>query len=211
VSTILERTQIESLDPPQERDWTSTIASFVLEDGTLRLYPLPDTSAHYYLESGPVLIEAAKQNAGVDQLPLHEWTQEFPQAGFHIDVPQKQVAFWGAYERGAVEYIAPSWAGWEVIWLKDNFEYQLERTEGRLTFPMRSTEDLLEQITSLLLQDAKSSMVDAILKMAEEDREMGHDVQINPHALRDDPLELSLEVRQRILGNAISRWKATKQ
>ena len=210
VSTTLERTPIETLDPPQQLDWTSAVASFVLEDGTLRLFPLPNPDAHEYLESGPVLIEAAQAGTGYDQLPLHEWKQEFPNAGFHIDVPKKEVAFWGAYERGGVDFVVPAWEGWNVIWLKDNYEYQLERTEGRLTLPMRSAEDLLEHLTSLLLQGAKPSMVDTILKLIEDERAKGYDVQVNSYALREDPLELSLEIKQQILMAAIAGWKSRK-
>jgi hypothetical protein len=102
------------------------------------------------------------------------------------------------------------WEGWEVLWLKDNFEYQLEHTNGRLTFPSRSTTEMLSHLEGLLLQETKSSMIDFILKRAEEDREKGHDVQINPYALRDDPLDLSPQVRQQILSAAIYAWKSRK-
>jgi hypothetical protein len=198
----------DTLDIPREKDWTALVASIVLEDGTMRLFPLIDLHAHDYLETGPSLIKTISPKSGFDTLPLEDWTKEFPRGGFHIDVAKKQVAFWGAYERGAVDYIVPAWDGWEVIWLQDNFEYQLARTEGRLTLPMRSTEAMLEAVTKLLLQEAHPSMVDMILRMAEEHRQKGQDVQINPNALRENPLELSLEVRQQILMAAIAGWKA---
>src|SRR5262249_9503139 len=140
----------------------------------------------WYLNRGEALVEMARQNPGVDKALLHETTQEFPRGGFHVDVAKKQLAFWASYDQNIVEVIRPLWANWEILWLKDDYEYQMKLAQGRLTFPTQSAEKLLAHLERTLMAGGSSGLK-SLLELIKEREDAGHNVQVNAYALRDDP------------------------
>lgn len=191
-----------SLAPPQERDWTDLVGSIRWGADWIRLYPMAgDVDAS--LASGPELLNAPEAAGGLTTLPLGEWAKSFPTGGFHIDVPSQIVEFWTARDAPDVLWrVSKHWADWTVRWHQDEFEFQLERTEG-LQFPGYTWAKLEKQIAEMLLYEPGRSGADTVRELAAQMGAEGQPVDINPWALRDDRLELSLEVRRKIVASAI--------
>lgn len=198
--------RVETFNPPNKPEYTHIVGSLRLEDNSLRLYPLSG-DLEWYLSRGPQLVEIARANPGLDSLPLHEWMTEFPQGGFHLDPVKKQVAFWTAHDQEIIERIRPFWDGWEFLWLKDRYEYQLEQAGARLTFPLSTVNERMSDIENILLAEYTSGLK-SLLELVKQKEEAGHQVEINPSALRDDPLVLEFSVKKQIFDRAVAAWKS---
>jgi hypothetical protein len=162
----------------------------------------------YPLALGPKLVEVAQNKIGYDHLALDEWLRktDFPIGGFYVDATTRKVACWGAdLNQRYVERIEQLWIGWEVIWLKDNYEYQLEQTRGKLTFPSQSTEELIAEIETELMREAGG--LQPFLEFVEMSWQRGDKLLINPDALHDNPQEVALAVRKQIFDDTVSSWK----
>jgi hypothetical protein len=196
-----------SLAAPEEKDWTDGVGSIRWEDGTLRLYPLTTGSTCYvYLHNGTRLLEAARQAGGVETLALDEWTPEFPGGGFHIDMARQTLETWFSSTAATVEErIARHWPpGWAVTWHHDRYEFQLERTEGRLRFQTPSQETLTEQLRQILMPpDEQHSSSQALAEVVQGWEAEGHTVEVNPLALAENPLPLPSALREQIWQEAL--------
>jgi hypothetical protein len=178
-----------SLTPPQDRLSANIIASIVDHNGDLRLFPLDGLLASEWLAYGVDFIDAA-QNGGMEHLPLHEWLQHdgsshppFPLGGFHIDQPQKRLSIWSANDPCVVDRIKAFWDGWELHWLRDQYEFQLEHTRGRLIFPQHDIGAYVARLNAMLMVDMSGSL----------------DARISP------------STRRKILDHAIAAWKQKRQ
>lgn len=192
-----------SLAPPEEKGWTDVVASIRWAANHVRLYPLagdPD----WYLSSGPSLLNAPEAEGGFERLPLAEWSETFPTGGFHIDVPSQTVEFWAAKDAADVlSRVIKCWPNWSVCWHRDEFEFQIDRTKGLIHFPIRSRTSLEEQVAKMLLVDFGRSGAETIIEFAKQHRAEGEPIDINPWALRDDRLELPMDIRHKIVASAI--------
>jgi hypothetical protein len=169
----------------------------------IRLYPLAGDHESY-LSSGPRLLNAPEAERGLEQLTLSERVEAFPTGGFHIDVPSHTVEFWTARDAPDVSArIARCWPDWAVRWHTDAFEFQVDRTKGLLHFPARSRESLEKQVSEMLLIEAGRSGADIVREISEQSRAEGKAIDINPWALRDDRLELPMDVRRKIVASSI--------
>ena len=101
--------------------------------------------------------------------------------------------------------VAARWPGWTVTWDRDRYETQLEATAGLLSFPERTDEALLAELTGILLVEVGRSPAETVLWFAEHERESGKSVEVNPLALRDDRLELSPDEKAAVLKRAVRR------
>jgi hypothetical protein len=192
-----------SLAFAEKRDWTDTVASIRWAAGDVRLYPLAGY-AEAYLSSGPSLLNSPEAEHGLEVLSLAKYIEGFPVGGFHIEVPSQTVEFWMANDAPDVmARVRKCWPGWTLLWHRDAFEFQADRTQGLLRFPTRSRPALEKQVTQMLLVEAGRSGADAIWELSEQDRAEGKTVEINPWALRDDRLELPMHVRRKILASAV--------
>jgi hypothetical protein len=204
---VLTRPDEESTDgtltPPGEKDWTDLVASVRFEDGAVRLYPLAgDVASH--LSAGPKLADNARPVDGLNHLFLDEWATSCPGGGFHLDLATKQLDFWVASDApGIGNRVARAWPGWETRWYDDQFEMQLERTEGRLRFPISDRRTLIELCRQILLSEPMTSPVEAVKRIADQDREQGKNFQVNPWALHDDRFEWSTAERTAIFEKAM--------
>lgn len=195
---------LASLLPPEEEDWTDIVGSVRTLDGRLLLFPLAGFVENYLL-AGPSLELLAHQSQAIEQVPLDEWIPDgFPTGGFHIDSGEKRISYWATKDiPGIPRLISEKWSGWTVEWKRDEFESQLNFTEGRIRFPERSVEMLRDQVRKMLWHDAQHSPVETLLEFTGKEQEEGKNVQINPWALRDDRLKLDLKERQRIIAEVL--------
>ena len=186
-----------SLAPPEERSWIDIVASIQWASDRVRFYPLAgDPEA--YLSCGPSLLHSPEAEDGLERLPLGEWVEGFPTGGFHIELSSQTVEFWTA--RDAPDVLSPMtqyWPDWVVRWHKDAFEFQADRSKGLLQFPAHSRVSLEKQLSKLV--EAGRSGADTVREVAALNPTEAKTVEINPWALRDDRLELPVDVRRRIL------------
>lgn len=205
-----------SLTPPPEREWTRTVGSVRATEGTLLIFPL-EQEPRRYLMAGPKLIEEAQRSHGLEHLHWAEWVPDgFPTGGFHFDLSKKTLDFWSAAdEPQLMRHLPDIWQSWMINWHKDEFESQLELTDGKVSFPVQSKDVLQDKLRQVLLDgDVPTSlptvpakkkfnpvqtMFEIITKLASK----GQTVKVSPFALRDDRLELSLAERRRIFEFAI--------
>jgi hypothetical protein len=161
---------------------------------------------HFLLFGGLKLADKLATAEGLHQLNLDEWTEELPSGGFHIDPPAHCLEFWIAADAPDIANgVTKAWPGWKTVWHYDEYEKQLDWTKGLLRFPLADRQALLDRCRQMLLQEQHSSPVDTVKMLIERDREQGHEVQVNPWALREDRLEISEEKRLTILNGALSR------
>jgi hypothetical protein len=176
-----------------------------LGDGRQKHFPLAGDVTDYLL-AGPVLAEVVAEKLGPDQLSLAERTSSFPNGGFHLDLQSRSLNYWTARDQpGGNAGIAARWPGWSVTWLRDRYEFQLDAGGGTLTFPVRTPEDMLHELRTMLLREPGRSPAETVLWFAEHEREAGKTVEVNPNALRDDRVEYPLDWRALILDRAASR------
>jgi hypothetical protein len=194
---------IRSLAPTENMQWIDTVASVRFPDGALRLYPLTG-DPEWFLYSGPPLLETVDPRQGFDRLALEEPDRYFPMGGFHIDIATKTVDYWTTKDvPGAPARVAARWPDWTMRWHHDAYQSQLDRTGGLLRFPVASRTSLEQHLRSMLLAESAYSPVDTLLRLIGEEQEKGKDVQVNLWALQDDRLELSVDVRRRILDTVL--------
>ena len=217
-SKVLSKPENESSDyqydlaPPEEKSWTDVIGSIIYKDKSIGIFPLA-TDIEYLLESGLQLVstvENQKQFA-LNELLLDEWIKEFPQGGFHLDLPSRTLEFWIASETtNIINEIEQSWSGWKVIFHYDRFEFQEERTKGKLRFPQIKNRILRKNLEDILLRGEGDSPVDKLLEISEKDRQAGKKVEMNSWALRNDRLELNINRKIEILNRAFDELAKNK-
>ena len=191
---------------PLEGYLPDTVASIRWSAEQLSFYPLAD-DPDVYLLSGVSLLKADGADRGVAEFlmnELDEGRESFPTGGFHIDVPARTVDFWTARSRASVaSEVAELWPDWSVRWHRDSFEVQVDCASGRLRFPPRSPNLLKRQLAEMLLCDFASNGPRTVMEMANHDCHPGATVEINPLALRDDRLEIPMNVRRKIVESVV--------
>jgi hypothetical protein len=193
-----------TLAPPEQRNWTDLVASVRFGDAIVRLFPLASDVASY-LSCGPRLVENLQPSEGLDRFWLGEWTKEFPNGGFHLDLTARRLDFWTASDAPDLgNRVSRAWQGWGTTWHGDRYESQLEQTEGLLRLPIPDRQTLLDRLSQMLLREETKSPADTVRMLVEEERAKGKAVQVNAWALRDDRLELSRETRTAILTEALT-------
>ncbi|MCA9098170.1 MAG: hypothetical protein KDA36_07285, partial [Planctomycetaceae bacterium] len=174
-------TSVDSLSPPEQRDWTDIVGSFRDAGNRLRLFPLPG-DVESYLFAGPNLEVLCDRSISMENIPLDEWLGDsFPSGGFHVDLTAMRVDYWTAKDVPNIpRKISEIWRGWNVMWHRDEFESQLDATAGRIRFPNRTRKMLEQRLREILLRDCERSPVKTILEITDKLRKEGKDVQINP-------------------------------
>lgn len=191
-----------SLAPPEPNDMTDLVGSFRAADDRMHFFPLAG-DVEFYLFVGPILEVQLERSNAMDRIPLDEWLKGgFPKGGFHIDSKAKRVDYWAAEDVPDVpRRVSEIWQGWNVTWHRDEFEWQIDESAGKLRFPNRPKKWLEQQLRRMLLQDYAGSPVETFLQIAEKE---GKNVQIHPWALSDARLELGAAERQRIVDLALN-------
>lgn len=82
-----------------------------------------------------------------EMTPALTWTGEMPTFGVHLDADEKKLEFWSARPTTAAEErVASAWPDWEVVWLRDAFERQLEAAMIDIQLPVRDAASLRRAI-----------------------------------------------------------------
>lgn len=140
-------TEMEPLEEGEE-DYIYLCLSFKAQDGSLKFF----RSGGYINEDqvllyGPDLINICRTEQGSEQLNL----ERLPASGIHVDEGRRTVEFWKAGSMSRpIEAIKKAWASYEVTDMGDNFEKQLERSEGRLAFRTANREECLERLRPIV-------------------------------------------------------------
>lgn len=193
-----------SLAPPEKKHWVDTVGSVKFSQSELLLFPLSG-AVEKYLVNGPEMVKRINKSFGYKSLALAEWTEYFPQAGFHIDVEQKRVEFWHADDIPNISQIMKEiWTDWAVIDYGNDYGTLSKSTCGQLHFQHIDQQQLLENIKGMLLREnSRKNPFDAILPFLQKEADEGKKVEINPHALRFDRTEVPGNTKADILQYAI--------
>lgn len=116
-----------------------------------------------------------------------------PEFGAHVDVAVRSFIWWssGGCVRGSERLLTAN-RGWSVDWVGDHYEAQLEACEGRLSWIREPTAAQIdEHLRGILLHQPRDRGV-----MMSELASALPNAEVDPIALRDDPLTLSVEVRR---------------
>lgn len=187
-------------EPPEDPSWMSTVLSWE-RNGELQLVAAPQ-SLRDILSFGLQLPGSLADARGAAALDWRETTADFPTGGVHVSWDRRELSWWQADPAPAIESRVRAWfPGWRVTWWRDRHEAHAEAARGRLVFPVPETESLLAALrVTLLAEDRDRSGTIPLLLT-----ELGEKVEgINPFALRDDPLMISMDERRRLLDAAIA-------
>jgi hypothetical protein len=198
------RPVIKTFDPPLDPNGEHRgIFSVLWRPEDLRFYSVRFWSRHCLL-AGPSFLEALRQEPGQATMLLGDDVGNFPQGGCHIDIARNSLDFWDACFPNAAKHVAAYWPGWAAGWHKDRFESQVERSSGRLQFPQHDVWPLKEWVAKILLHQSRQTGLEIIQTTVQRLGGEGKQVQVNPLALRDDPLDYPIaerrEIVQRLLG-----------
>jgi hypothetical protein len=96
------------------------------------------------LEQGPEGLIVLDEIEGVSSLV---WENEMPTGGVHVDFDSATVSFWWAEDTPAIEErIGAAWPGWNIDWLRDEFERQLALCGLDVRLPERSLVELQTEV-----------------------------------------------------------------
>jgi hypothetical protein len=190
-----------------QKNWTDIVGSIIFEDLSLGLFPLSGDLVTL-LQCGSSLIDKIQQQQGfgLKMLLLDRWTNRFPLGGFHIDINSKTLEFWLAFPVADIYLqVAKCWSGWNVIWHRDLFEFQIERTRGKLKFFISPCSFLEEKVKRFLLTEELHIFLDNCLDLPRQEQ-----LKINPWQLRRDRFKLPLKVRLKIINSALATTTGNK-
>lgn len=168
-----------------------TLFSVRLADGQLR-FVAADFVSH--ADVGPIerIVEVARSPLGMTTCDLGGFDRH-PQFGAHVEVASRAFTWWscGGVVRGSERLLSTN-PGWSVDWVGDRYEAQLEACEGNLRWiGVPSAARLDEELRRILLHEPRDRGV-----MMSELAGTMPDAEVDPVALRDDPLVLSVEERR---------------
>ncbi|MCB9521412.1 MAG: hypothetical protein H6708_31545 [Kofleriaceae bacterium] len=190
------------LAAPEDPSWVSGAVSARLDDGTIRIFPL-DSHRPMIVRADAVRAAAA---VGRDELHL----PELPSAGTHVDLVRGTIELWYAHPAAEVgARLARHVPELRLIDHRDRFEAQLDACAGTLTFGQRGLEPILDGLRQRLLRRARD-FSNVVAEATARDVAAGKDVEINPFALRDDPVDLPAADRVRVVDDAIAAWRASR-
>ncbi|MFC4101312.1 hypothetical protein [Paenibacillus xanthanilyticus] len=204
---VLTKSSAERVDirfaPPEEKSWVNMVASITFSHDDLLLFPLWG-DLDEYLSYGPDLIPNIDRTYGYKRMSLEEWTPTFPEAGFHMDLRTKRLAYWHAKDMPNLSHVLQStWFDWEVIHHFGDYESQLRSTNGLLKFQDVNRRKLLGELKVLLLRES-SNPLDAIASIVKKEADAGKSVEVNPYALRNNRYEIPKPIKEEILDKAIT-------
>jgi hypothetical protein len=192
-----------SLKAPMNKEWVDSIGSVRTEDRALHFYPL-EQSANLYLCRGEELLQEVETEIGLDHCVYAEWTSNFPDSGFHIDIPNKTIHYWSYFGCDEIyKKVRFQWPNWNVIWYKDNFQPHLLLTEGKLKLPEIDQFELWKQLAkSFFMLGSSYDPVKQMKEVLDNISTEAESIYIHPSALHHHTTELSTEQKQAIFDHA---------
>lgn len=198
-----------TLTEPEELAGFGVIISIRLDDHSLRLCAI-DSNGDALLRYDERLVAAMRDQVHRTEMDLDRPGQLFPKGGLHIDVPTKKLSLWTTEDIKPMNALPHYWPGWEIDWLKDNFEAHLALTDNRLRFPAVSDEQMLSRFETILMGQDHGALP-GFLSMLEKLKQEGKTIAANPSALYENLFELEIERRRQIFDHAVETWKQTRR
>lgn len=194
-----------SWDPPEKKSYFNIVGSIQFEVGDdILIFPLAE-DLDYLLANSPAMLDQVNRRNGYIKLDVWEWTSDFPEGGFHIDVPQKTIDIW-SYDALPTD-LYQKWNGWKLNFHADRFEKHITLTNGSIIFPEPDLNAILKQLWRSLLSES-SNPVDNFLQWIDQSKQEGKKVEVNPLALENNRVDLDQGRRREILARAITAVKA---
>jgi hypothetical protein len=190
---------------PERKDWIDAVIT-VVERGTVRVMPIQGHPGHF-MADGALLLPALRTAEGLPQLNYAEWSSEFPTGGMHVDFDQNMFGIWLSAPFEDVEQrAARALPGLRFEWWRDEYERQLALTPSILTFPKVDLQACLEANRAKLLGGSShpvQSLLQGIAALQNEGRTVAN---VNPFALRDDPVPVPTGTQAEIVARAIAEY-----
>lgn len=206
VRTVEYSTKLEtSIRPQPIGGFIRTIASIVLPNGELRIFPLHE-DFHKCLLKGPSVIQLFDLEWGQKELRVAEWCEDFPDQGFHLDTRLKTLDIWYAgADADIISHVKKCWPDWKVTDLADQYEVQSRLTGNAVIFEEKPKAVLNLELKKMLLSTSTSSSAETIKFITIYYESLGKKVEVNPHALIDHPQEMPLNTREAKFEYALSQ------
>ncbi len=194
----------ELFELSEDRYGSPTLGSLRSQDNQRSVYPFQNELLDF-LALGPQLLPR------MQSLPaMHEkiifGERNFPDGGFHIDEQAKRIVYWSKCELDHVEELRQLWEGWEIESLQDRFEEQISLMSEYILFNAKTIDERIKELESLLVRGNHTSGTEMLQKFIDDETSKGHDIQVNPYAMRDDPFELDLATKKAIFDRAVAAW-----
>lgn len=200
------RSEPLDLSPPAMPDAANCVMTIV-DQGSYRVLPLEE-DPRYWLELGPAFLPALRRAPGLERLDWSEWSSAFPLGGLHVDFDRGAAGFWLApVAADAAARSRRALPGLACEFWRDAYERHLELAGGRLSLPRDDPSRHLEAVRTGLLADDHDRSIVMQTSIAALEREGASTSDVNPFALRDDPVELSLALRNELLNRAVAQWE----
>ncbi len=192
---------------------TDLIISIDSSDEGLSVYPFSSGShIKELLVRGPAILDEIKRSEGFQKFDFDALGLDMPFVGVHIDEMKREIKFWSAVRVPLPSSLGLFWPGWRIKIMNDDYEQHEELAMGAIVFPKPHAEAILEQVHEMLMPDGPSpldAIANIMTKFQNESEEK--DIQINPHALQYNPLELSEDAKVEIFSNAVHQWRQDRQ
>ncbi|MNI04878.1 hypothetical protein D3C73_578160 [compost metagenome] len=196
---------ITTIEPEPKGGFIRTIASIVFENDDLRVFPLYQTFSDCLLD-GPSFIQAINPSSGQQKLCMGEWSEDFPDQGFHLNLRHKTLDIWYAdTDSDIIQHVTRYWSDWTVNDLGDRYEEQSKLTGEAIIFAPQSQTTLIERLRSMLLRSSSRSGANSVKLMVDHFEQEGKSVKVNPLAFIDHQQELDLTTREAKFEYAVTR------
>ena len=192
---------------PSDLALVDFVITINFEDEGLWVFPID--SGYYFLSwlaRGPVILEKSKAEREFQTFDFQAQGVDFPFAGIHIDEAERLMTIWSADAFHLPAEISIKWPGWRFDLINADSAQHASLTNGAITLPEPDQELHLNQLAEILLPQSPSPL-DALANMMERYKAEDKNVQVNPHAMQYNPLELSEEVKAEIFGDAVQKWR----
>lgn len=195
-----------NLKMPKAKRKVDGIGCWIDENGETKLYPYNWHHAKDYLELGSEIYDIMRNAESFTELNLAKWRCEFPKCGYVIDEGKRIIEFWDAAPcANSVNRLKAVWDDWEIIWHQDNYEFQLEKMNGKLVFPKVSERKILKQIEERLLEPAINNPLNLVIGLMNALKNEGMDVQTGGGTLKSNLVEFPMEKRLEMWNEIIKK------
>ena len=186
--------------PKAKRD-VDGIGCWIDAAGDVKLYPYNWHHGKDYLELGTEIFDVLQNVKSFPELDLAKWKCKFPKCGFVIDEKKQIVEFWEAMPcADTVNRLKAAWDEWEIIWHEDNYQFQLDRLNGKLIFPTTSEQIIVQQIEERMMTPGIDDPLNIVIGLMNALNNDGFDVKAGSGTFKSKLIEFPLEER-------IAIWK----